>query len=332
MALDAIVGHERPRRMLRRALTGPRRAHAYLFDGPRGVGKMTLAREFAKALLCEAPTPDACDRCRSCSQVARGVHPYFFLFSLPPDKKNISIDSLREDAQLAQKMALKPVGSPHKIVCFDDAETLSPDAAGWLLKLIEEPPPRTVFLLVTAVRRQMPATILSRCQRVRFARLAREETLRVLVERAGLAAADAESALTASPGSPGEALSLRDAGIPNLRDRLQELFEGFAAGRYGGPLDALLRAADFKRAADARLRGRARIVLGALAGEILGAVRDPAAPSVARPWAERAGTERTLDALERVLRAQREIDRNANHQIVFEAVCGALAQAGAPPP
>lgn len=330
MAIEAVIGHAHAKQILRRALAGPRRAHAYLFDGPRGVGKMTLAREFAKALLCEAPTPDACDRCRACSQVARGVHPYFFCFSLPPDKKNISIDALRQDAQLVQKIALKPVGSPHQIVCFDDAETLHPDAAGWLLKLLEEPPPRTVFLLVTAARRQLPVTILSRCQRVRFGRLTQEDTLRALTERAGISPADAADIVLLAPGSPGEALALRKAGIPDLGGHLRALFEDFAVGRYGLRLDALLKTADLKDTADAALRTKARLLLGSVAEELAAALRGAGRATAAAAWAQRAGPERALAAIERVLLAQREIGRNANPKIVFEAACGELAHAARP--
>jgi hypothetical protein len=327
MSLAQIIGHDTVKRLLGRALAGPRRAHAYLFDGPRGVGKMTLARELAKALLCDAGGTDACDRCPACDRMARGVHPFFFYFSLPPDDRNISIKTLKDEQALGRKIALKPCGAPYKIAAFDDAETLSADAANWLLKILEEPPPQTIFLLVTAVRRQLPSTILSRCQRVRCGRLTRAETVRVLVERASVPGAEAERLATLADGAPGRALAFRAAGAVELLGPVRDLFVPLARGAYGAPLDAMAKAFDLKKADAAETRRRARLLLAALAEEVAGALRGDDAPPAVRAWAAKAGGERATDALERLLTAQTEIDRNANTMIVLEAALGDVAAA-----
>jgi DNA polymerase-3 subunit delta' len=327
MSLATVTGHDDARRLLSRALAGPRRAHAYLFDGPRGVGKMTLAREFAKALLCESGGPDACDACPACGRMDRGVHPYWFPFALQPGDRNISIKTLKDGESLDRKIALKPFGSPYKIAAFDDAETLSADAANWLLKILEEPPPQTIFLLVTAVRRQLPLTVLSRCQRVRCGRLTAAETKRVLVERAGIPEEEAERLLPFADGAPGQALALRDTGALDLLDPVRELFAALARGAYGERLDHLVKTFELKKAEAAETRRRVRMLLTAVAEEVSVALRGGEAPPAVRAWAAKAGEERAADALERVLVAQAEIDRNANPLIALEAAFGDLAAA-----
>jgi DNA polymerase-3 subunit delta' len=325
MSIAAVIGHAHAKRILTRALAGPRRAHAYLFDGPRGVGKMTLAREFAKALLCAGGGPDACDRCPSCGQMARGQHPYFLAFARAPGDKSISIEALRDEAQLDKKIALKPCGSPYKIFAFDDAETLSLDAASWLLKVLEEPPPQTLFLLVASVRRQLPSTILSRCQRVRCGRLAGEETRRVLVERAGVPEPEARGLTRLAPGAPGQILALRDAGAVPLFDRVREIFGHLARGAYGERLDAWAQEFELKKADSAEARRRAALLLEAAAEDVASALRGENADPALRGWLDRVGLARAVDALDRLLRAQSEIGRNANPMIVVEAAFGALA-------
>jgi DNA polymerase-3 subunit delta' len=330
MAIARIIGHAHARQLLLRALAGPRRAHAYLFDGPRGVGKMSLATEFARALLCEAGGPDACDRCPACDKLTRGLHPYYFHFSLPPGDRNISIETLRKEEQLGRKIALKPCGSPYKIAAFDDAEMLSADAANWLLKILEEPPPQTIFLLVTAVRRQLPSTILSRCQRIRCGRLSPAETKRVLVDRASMPEAEAEKLLPFADGSPGRALALRESGTLDLLGPVRDLFNDFARGAYGERLDALVKAFDLKKSDSAEARRRSRLLLSAVAEEVAAALRGaPSAPAV-RAWAAKVGDERATEALERILSAQVDIDRNANPLIVLEAAFGDLAATALP--
>jgi DNA polymerase-3 subunit delta' len=327
MSIARVIGHAQARQVLLRARSGPRQAHAYLFDGPRGVGKRTLAQAFARALLCEAGGPDACDRCPACDRLTRGVHPTFYAFSRLPGDKNISIETLRKDEQLDRKIALKPCGAPYKIILIDDAESLSADAANWLLKILEEPPPQTIFLLVTAVRRQLPSTILSRCQRVRCGRLSPEETKRVLVERAGVPASEADTLLPFADGAPGHALALRESGALELLGPVRELFNDVSRGAYGERLDALVKAFDLKKSDSAETRRRSRLLLSAVAEEVAAALRgSPSAPAV-RAWAAKAGEERATDALERILTAQGDIDRNANPLIVLEAAFGDLAAA-----
>src|SRR5439155_18991269 len=159
----------------RRAVQRGRLAHAYLFTGPAGVGKRLFAVELAKALLCEGRPDDdasrleACDRCPACVQVEAGTHPDFFRAVRPPDKHEFPIDLMRE---LCQAFALKSSRGRGKIVLLDDADDLNQQSANCFLKTLEEPPPRSVLILIgSSADRQLP-TIVSRCQVVRFAPLA----------------------------------------------------------------------------------------------------------------------------------------------------------------
>jgi len=257
--------------------------------------------------------------------VVRGVHFYYDAFVLPPGDKLISIKTLRDEADLNRKIALKPFGSPYKIFAFDDAEALSPDAAGWLLKVLEEPPPQTIFLLVAAVRRQLPPTILSRCHRIRCGRLTQEESRRVLIDRAGIPEAEVNDLLRLAPGTPGRAMALRDAGVLAVLARVRELFASLARGAYGERLDAVIQEFDLKKADSVVARRRAALLLDSAAEEMASALRGGDADPGVRAWINRVGHDRTVDALDRLLVAQGDMARNANPLIVLEAAFGALA-------
>src|SRR5262249_42813443 len=155
-------------------------AHAYLFAGPAGVGKRLFAGELAKALLCEHPRDgrlEACDRCPSCVLMGAGTHPDFFTAVRPPEKANLPIEVMHE---LCRRFSLKSARGRGKIAILEDADDLDDPitgnvAANCFLKTLEEPPPRSVFILVgSSVDRQLP-TIVSRCQVVRFRPLAAEQ-------------------------------------------------------------------------------------------------------------------------------------------------------------
>ena len=156
-----------------------RMAHAYFFAGPPGIGKRLFATELARALLCEnasASHLEACDRCAACVQVGAGTHPDFFVVSRPPDTAGMPIEAIRE---LSRNLALKPARGRSKIAIVDDADDLNDPitqnaAANSFLKTLEEPPPHSVLILIGTTPDQQLATIISRCQVVRFAALSDE--------------------------------------------------------------------------------------------------------------------------------------------------------------
>jgi DNA polymerase III subunit delta' len=164
VALEAIREQDEAVDMLRRALEGGRVAHAWAFIGPHGVGRRTTALAFAKALV--APAGGA-----AAGRADRGLHPDVHLVGPTPPVSNpkgtpaIRVDNIRELERLA---ALKPAEAPCKVFIVDGAETMTGAAPQAFLKTLEEPPARTVIVLILTQARALPATVLSRCQIVRF--------------------------------------------------------------------------------------------------------------------------------------------------------------------
>jgi DNA polymerase-3 subunit delta' len=170
VALESIRDQPRAVELLRRALDGGRVAHAYAMVGPTGSGRMTTARAFAQALLCE--TGHGCGRCRTCLLAASGQHPDLHVVAPTPPESNpkgartIRIGAIRE---LERQASLRPALGGRRVFILDEAERMTDDAPQAFLKFLEEPPAATVVVLVLPGVRAVPATVLSRCQIVRFA-------------------------------------------------------------------------------------------------------------------------------------------------------------------
>ncbi len=168
MAFDALADQPHAVALLRRALAGGRVAHAYAFVGPPESGGHAAALAFAQALLCPA---GGCGTCRHCAMVANRQHPDLHLISPTPPESNpkgpraVRIGAIRA---LERQAALTPVLAARKVFVLDEAERMTGEAPQAFLKTLEEPPDRTVVILVLARARALPATVLSRCQLVRF--------------------------------------------------------------------------------------------------------------------------------------------------------------------
>jgi DNA polymerase-3 subunit gamma/tau len=172
-----IVGQEHITRTLSNAIRSNRIAHAYLFTGVRGVGKTTAARILAKALNCEkGPTPNPCNQCSFCEQITSGS----CLDVLEIDgASNRGIDEIR---QIIENVRYQPAQCRFKIYVIDEVHQVTKDAFNALLKTLEEPPPAVKFILATTEPHRLPETILSRCQRYDFRRIALREIVRRLDE------------------------------------------------------------------------------------------------------------------------------------------------------
>lgn len=166
-SFEEVVGQDPICRTLQNALASGRVAHAFLFSGPRGVGKTSVARILAKALNClqGGPTPHPCNACQVCRDITAGA----FLDVLEIDgASNRGIDEVRD---LREKIKYLPAQGHFKVYIIDEVHMLTKEAFNALLKTLEEPPAHAVFILATTEPHKVPVTILSRCQRYDFRRI-----------------------------------------------------------------------------------------------------------------------------------------------------------------
>lgn len=207
-----LVGQDHVKDVLVSAVRRGRTGHAYLFSGPRGVGKTTSARLLAMAVNCEAaPELRPCGECESCRLVQAGSHPD--VVELDAASHN-SVDDVRE---LRERVGLASLRGGTRVWILDEAHMLSKAAANALLKTLEEPTPGLVFILATTEPERLPPTILSRCQQFRFRRLSDDEItgkLQLLCSEAAVSAEAAALALVARAADGG----MRDA--ESLLERL----------------------------------------------------------------------------------------------------------------
>ncbi len=202
---EEVVGQEHITRTLQNAIKGNRLAQAYLFVGPRGVGKTSSARILAKALNCmQGPTDNPCGTCDACVEIAEGRS----LDVMEIDgASNNSVDSIRT---LRENAAYAPARGPYKVYLIDEVHMLSTAAFNALLKTLEEPPEHVKFLFATTEAQKVPATILSRCQRFDLRRLTPELIADHLLHIAGneQITLDPAAAATIARGADG---AMRDA-------------------------------------------------------------------------------------------------------------------------
>lgn len=179
---EDVVGQDHVKDVLRAALEQGRVGHAYLFSGPRGVGKTTTARLIAMTANCTSPGPKPCGECESCLAVRAGSHPDVLEIDAA---SNNSVDDVRD---LREKVGLAAMRGGKKIYILDEAHMMTRNAFNALLKTLEEPPGHVIFILATTEPEKIIPTILSRCQHYRFRRLTPEEIagkLAGLAEREG---------------------------------------------------------------------------------------------------------------------------------------------------
>lgn len=171
-----VIGQEHIVKTLSNSIKGNNISHAYLFSGPRGSGKTTIARLFAKAINCESPQAgfEPCNKCSSCAEIMEQKSMDLVEIDAASHR---GIDDVRE---LREGIKFAPIKSKYKVFIIDECHQLSKDAANALLKTLEEPPAHAVFLLATTESHKMIPTILSRCQRFDFKRLQIPEIIKKL--------------------------------------------------------------------------------------------------------------------------------------------------------
>lgn len=231
-----VVGHRWAVELLTRQIRQGCVAHAYLFTGPSGVGRGTLARWLAQALLCLNTSQQPCGTCPACVRVANETHPDLHLLNLETQggRRTLGIDAVRE---LRATMAERPFAGTRKVYLIEDAETMTVEAANALLKTLEEPPPFAVLLLVALSDHLLLPTIVSRCQHLPLRPLGREEVRQALMARWGASDEQARLLAALSRGRLGWAVrALQDATVLVRReeelDAMERLLEVGSLERF----------------------------------------------------------------------------------------------------
>jgi|SRR6185436_16874532 DNA polymerase-3 subunit delta' len=345
MPFRDLAGNRTVLGLLARAIDAGTLPPSLIFGGPEGVGKRQAALALAQALNCltparPAPWPDApsapplaidaCGTCAICSRIARQIHPDVLVIS-PEETGNIKIDVVRE---VLRKVGFKPFEARRRVVIFDAAEGLLTDSQDALLKTLEEPPPGSVLVLVTAQPGQLLPTVRSRCPTVRFAPLATSAVIDWLMTHEGLAEPQARAIASVARGSLAaarEAASeaegqegyraaavrvlqqVSDAG--DARGRLEATRDIVGKGKGSGASerDSL---ANHLHALAALLRDLAVLATRADVSAVVNVDLVPALQSVARFF----DRERILRAFTAVDRALGALERNASPKTVADWV------------
>jgi DNA polymerase-3 subunit delta' len=226
MPFRDLIGQPHARRLLQGALRSGRISHAYLFVGPAGVGRQTAARAFAQALLCTAGGgDDACGTCPACHKVAVGTHPDLRVITpgraeSGGERRAVAIDQVRD---LKHEAAYPPYEAKWKVFIIADTEQMRAEAANSLLKVLEEPPSRSVIILLSESTEALVPTLVSRSQLVRFSFVPAAAVAEALVSRAGVPPARARYLAAIAGGRVGAALDAAGAGDEPFTRRAEVL-------------------------------------------------------------------------------------------------------------
>ena len=202
-----VYGHEHAIRLLKEHANLEKLRHAYLFTGPQGVGRRTLALEFIKALNCSQPEGPGvpCGKCTPCQQISRMAYADLSVVAPTEGHKDIRIEQIRE---LLRTINLAPFQSRYRVAVFLDFQKITTGASNALLKTLEEPPPKALLILTADAPESLLPTIVSRCEVVRLRPLAVEKAEACLLHQKGLAPMDAKLLAHVTSGRLGAAMRL----------------------------------------------------------------------------------------------------------------------------
>jgi len=326
MPFASIAGHRALLELLARAAANGTLPPSLVFAGPAGVGKRRAALALAQALNCERPQPfgggtGACGACAACRRIARGVHADVLLIE-PGESGSIKLDAVRDAIDRA---AYRPFEGRRRVVIIDEADALIGEAQNALLKTLEEPPPASVFVLITSRPDLLLPTVLSRCHRLRFGALTDADVAAVLARDHGFAEADAHAAAALADGSVGRALDANADETIEAREIAADLLRGAAAKDLRRRLDAARTLAGtgdredvWRRllALSSLLRDLSVLVFRADERALANVDLKPQLQALLRSY----DGDRTMKAFAAVDRGLFAIDRNASPKIVADWV------------
>jgi DNA polymerase-3 subunit delta' len=226
VGFDDVLGNGRVKKILRLALQRGRIPNSLLFCGPEGVGKRTLALVLARAINCQRRQDDACEECSACRAISAGRFPD--VQEIKPEGQFIKVEHVREMRQLAY---LRPMAGKKRVFFITEAEKLNDESANTLLKILEEPPFFSQFILVTSNPHLILPTIRSRCQTLQFGPVGKEEIVKALLEK-GRGEDQARIISLYVRGNFGEALGLDWAEVQGKRQEVWGHFLSFLTNEH----------------------------------------------------------------------------------------------------
>jgi DNA polymerase-3 subunit delta' len=315
-----IVGHEWAVRLLQRALEQDELSHAYLFTGPPGVGKATLARVLGSAVLCLGEARRPCGECRACRLFTSGTHPDFHWVDPETSAGHLSIDQVRD---LGRQLALTPSLGRHRIAVLSEFNRATLAAANALLKTLEEPPEHVILVLLAPDTDSLLPTIVSRCQVVPFRSLSPARVRQALIAQWGVEPEQAELLAHLSGGRMGwAAMAATDPAVLQVRERRLEELGGLLRASL---VDRFRYAAELTSNPEAALETLElwtswwRDVLLVAAGAE-GFLTNPDRTDRLRRQARTVGLERAAALVRATRQATDLILRNANLRLTLEVL------------
>lgn len=321
MTFAQIIGHDRQKNILRRALASGRLAHAYLFAGPDGVGKRLMAIALARVLFCAHGT--GCGECTACRKLDHRNHPD--LHVLEPDGSSIKIEQVRA---LQRDLSLRPLEASRKLCLIEDADTMTVAAANALLKTLEEPRGDTVLLLLSSQPQRLLETIRSRCQLLLFSRQPLELLRDNLSQQLGVADAEAHVLAALSEGSFKKAFGKDRQLYLEERRRLLKTLTALSAGSILQILEFAEQLAGDKATLPDILeifQAFYRDVLFTLHGRDASELVNLDLCEKVQRMADREDVPSVLAKLDALGGARRQLERNLNPQLVMEVLLLRLA-------
>ena len=316
MGFADLIGHTKQLDSLRAALVNQRLHHAYLFVGPDGVGKRTIAMALAKAIHCSTAAGNYCDHCARCVSIIDSNHADVRVVQPLAGKKEISIQQVRE---VERELRFRSFSGKRKIAIIDPAAMLNLSAQNALLKTLEEPPENSLIILISPIAGALLPTLRSRCLRLSFAALPRQEVVLFLQRNQNLGAKDAEFLAAMSMGSIGIAASLDRAMLIEKRSVWSGILSALRAGDYQGAMAAAEALSDnreesleFLRWAESWYRD---LLIHGVTRNSDELVNQDILPNIEQHV---PSTDHLLAALARTAEATAGIQRNLNRRMVLE--------------
>ncbi|WP_049783321.1 DNA polymerase III subunit delta' [Mahella australiensis] len=230
---DDIIGQDSIIKELKEALVRQTISHAYIFEGPDGAGKSTLANVFCQAVVCEDNQHKPCGVCGACRRFEAGTHPDYKVIA--PEKNTIGVDRIRE---LIDDIYINPYMADRKVYVIDQAQSMTVQAQNALLKTLENPPPYAVIILLTTSADNLLPTVVSRCLIYKLKPVSLHHIEDILICRFNVSADDAKKAAAASDGIVGKAISIANdtawqalwqSALNNLQNLIRDRWNAFFA-------------------------------------------------------------------------------------------------------